>query len=124
MEIRITSHNLGLSSRCHQFIEKKMRAICRLVADGVSAQVCLRRNAGTVQGKRFSARARLTLRQGQIHGFCANAHLDFAVRKLLAQFARQARKQMRRRVDAVRRVNKSRHEVEDPYDPAVGTDIH
>jgi ribosomal subunit interface protein len=121
MEIRITSHNLGLSSRCHQFIEKKMREICRFVADGVSAQVFLRRNAGTVPEKRFSARARLTLRQERIHGFCANAHLDVAVRKLLAKFARQARKRKRRRVDAVRRIDKSSYQDEGPYESTVGT---
>ena len=64
MEIRITSHKLGLSSGFLQFIEEKMRAIRRFVGDAVSAPVFLRRNAGTVPGKRFSARAHLTLSQG------------------------------------------------------------
>jgi len=69
MKIRITSYNLGLSSRFQQFIEKKMRVIRRFIRDGVSGQVFLRRNAGTVPGKRFSARARLTLLQGQFTVF-------------------------------------------------------
>jgi hypothetical protein len=59
-----------------------MRVTRRFVGDAVSAQVFLRRNAGTVPGKRFSARARLTLSQGEILGFCANAQLNVAVRKL------------------------------------------
>jgi ribosomal subunit interface protein len=121
MEIRITSRNLGLSSQCQQFIEKKMRAIRRFVADGVSAQVFLRRNAGTVPGKRFSARARLTIRQGKLHGFCANAHLNVAVRQLVAKLARQARKGKRRRVDAVRRIDKASHRDECPYEPVAET---
>jgi len=57
-----------------------MRVTRRFVGDAVSA--FLRRNAGTVQGKRFSARARLTLSQGEILGFCANAQLNVAVRKV------------------------------------------
>ena|ERR1700732_5607972 len=124
MEIRITSHNLGLSSRFQQFIEKKMRVIRRFVGDGVSAQVFLRRNAGTVPGKRFSARARLTLRQGEILGFYANSRLNVAVRKLVAKFASQVRKRKRRRVDTVRRIKKFTHQSGGHYEPAVGTDIN
>jgi ribosomal subunit interface protein len=122
MEIRITSHKLGLSSRFQQFMEKKMRVIRRFVGDGVSAQVFLRRNAGTVPGKRFSARVRLKLPQGEILGFSASAQLNVAVRKLVAKFASQARKQKRRRVDAVRRINKFSHQSGGHYEPAVGTD--
>ena len=66
MEIRITSQDLGLSSRCRQFIEKTMRVIRRFIGDGVSAQIFLRRNAAVVPGKRSSARARFTLAQGEI----------------------------------------------------------
>jgi hypothetical protein len=43
MEIRITSQNLGPSSRCRQFIEKKMRVIRRFIGDRVSTQIFLRR---------------------------------------------------------------------------------
>jgi ribosome-associated translation inhibitor RaiA len=95
MDIRITSRNLGLSSRFRQFIEKKMRVIRRFVGDGASAQFFLHRNAGTVPGKRFSARGRLTLPRKEIHGFKANAHLNVAVRKLVAKFVRQARERKR-----------------------------
>jgi ribosomal subunit interface protein len=122
MEIRITSHKLGLSSRFQQFIEEKMRVIRRFVGDAVSAQVFLRRNAGTVPGKRFSARARLTLSQGEILGFCANAQLNVAVRKLVAKLASQARTRKKRRVDAVRRTNKFSHQSGGHYEPAAGTD--
>jgi ribosome-associated translation inhibitor RaiA len=101
-----------------------MRVIRRFVGDGASAQFFLHRNAGTVPEKRFSARARLTLPRGEIHGFYANAHLNVAVRKLVGKFARQARQWKRRRVDAVRRIDKSGHQrVGGPYEPAVETDI-
>ena len=98
MEIRITSQDLGLSSRCRQFKEKKMRVIRRFIGDDVSAQIFLRRNAGVVPGKRFSARARFTLARAKFSGFCTNAQLNGAVRKLIAKFARQARNRKRRRV--------------------------
>jgi len=97
-----------------------MRVIRRFVGDAVSAQVFLRRNAGTVPGKRFSARARLTLSQGEILCFCANAQLNVAVRKLVAKLASQARKRKRRRVDAVRRINKFSHQSGGHYEPAAG----
>jgi hypothetical protein len=69
MEIRITSQNPGPSSRYRQFIERKMRVSRRFIGDGVSAQIFLRRNAGVVPGKRFSAGARFTLPQGEILGY-------------------------------------------------------
>jgi ribosome-associated translation inhibitor RaiA len=120
VEIRITSHNLSLSSRSREFIEKKMRVIRRFAGDGVFAQVFLRRHAGTVPGRRFSARARLTLPQGEIHGFYANAHLSIAVRQLVGKFAWQTRQRKGRRVDAVRRIDKSsHHRVEVPNEPAL-----
>ena len=59
-----------------------MRVIRRFAGDGVFTQVFLRRHAGTVPGKRFSARARLTPPQGAILCFCANAQLNVAVRKI------------------------------------------
>jgi ribosome-associated translation inhibitor RaiA len=123
MEIRITSQDLGLSSRCRQFIEKKMRVIRRFIGDDVSAQIFLRRNAGVVPGKRFSARARFTLAQDEILGFCTDAQLNGAVRKLIAKFASQARNRKRRRVEAVRRINKFSNQNRGPSEPAVGTDI-
>jgi hypothetical protein len=91
-----------------------MRVICRFVGDGASAQFFLRRNAGTVPGKRFSARGRLTLPRGEIHGFKANAHLNVAVRELVAKFVRQARERKRHRVDAMRRIDKSSHQSGGP----------
>ena len=74
------------------------------------------------RGKWFSARARLTLSHGEILGFCANAQLNVAVRKLVAKLASQARKRKRRRVDAVRRINKFSHQSGGHYEPAAGTD--
>jgi hypothetical protein len=69
MEIRITSHNLGLSSRFQQFIEKKMRVIRRFVGDGVSAQVFLRRNAGTVPGSGLARGHALRCGRGKFSAF-------------------------------------------------------
>lgn len=124
MEIRITSQDLGLSSRCRQFIEKKMRVIRRFIGDDVSAQIFLRRNAGVAPGKRFSARARFTLPQGEILGFCTDAQLNGAVRKLIAKFASQARNRKRRRVEAMRRINKFGNQNRGPSEPALGTDTN
>jgi ribosome-associated translation inhibitor RaiA len=124
MEIRITSQDLGLSSRCRHFIEKKMRVIRRFIGDDVSAQIFLRRNAGVAPGKRFSARARFTLPQGEILGFCTDAQLNGAVRKLIAKFASQARNRKRRRVEAMRRINKFGNQNRGPSEPAVGTDTN
>ena len=101
-----------------------MRVIRRFIGHDVSAQIFLRRNAGVVQGKRFSARARFTLARAKFSGFCTDAQLNGAVRKLIAKFASQARNRKRRRVEAVRRINKFGNQNRDPSEPAVGTDTN
>src|ERR1044072_1810412 len=101
LPIHITPHNVGLSQRSRNFIEKKVSAVCRFAHDMIGAEVVLRGKRGAAQ--LFSVSARVALPGRDLQANAAHANLYGAVYQLADRLARLARKRKTRFVSGFRR---------------------
>jgi putative sigma-54 modulation protein len=99
--IHITPHNVGLSPRLRNFIEKKVSDLSRFARDMIQADVVLRGKGGAAQS--FSVSARVALPGRDLQANATHANLYGAVHELIERLARLARKRKTRFVSAFRR---------------------
>ena len=111
MPLHITTHHLRLSPALSGFLRDKFAKVSRFANDVLAADIVLRRNHDSLDGKRFSASGRLSVAGRDIHATATHADLYTAIVKLVARLARRSRKRKTRfeKSRSLRRLSSRRH---------------